>query len=137
VLLRPREREIFTGELGTVTFKYDPFGRRVQKSGSSGTVNYLYDGDNAIQELDGSGNVQARYTQNLGIDQPLAQSRSGTISYYQQDAIGSVTALSGSTGSLTNTYTYGTYGTLTASTGAVANTVRYTGREFDSETVVY
>jgi YD repeat-containing protein len=28
---------------GTVTFKYDPFGRRIQKSGSGGTTNYLYD----------------------------------------------------------------------------------------------
>ena len=30
--------------VGTTTFKYDPFGRRVQKSGPNGTTNYLYDG---------------------------------------------------------------------------------------------
>jgi YD repeat-containing protein len=29
---------------GTTTFKYDPFGRRIQKSGPLGTTNYLYDG---------------------------------------------------------------------------------------------
>src|ERR1700722_12165305 len=29
---------------GTVTFKYDPFGRRIQKSSWLGTTNYLYDG---------------------------------------------------------------------------------------------
>jgi YD repeat-containing protein len=29
---------------GTVNFKYDPFGRRIQKSGPLGTTNYLYDG---------------------------------------------------------------------------------------------
>ena len=28
---------------GTTTFKYDPFGRRIQKSGPLGTTNYLYD----------------------------------------------------------------------------------------------
>ena len=34
---------------GTVTFKYDPFGRRVQKSFSAGgTTNYLYDGANLV-----------------------------------------------------------------------------------------
>jgi YD repeat-containing protein len=30
---------------GTVAFRYDPFGRRIQKSSASGTTNYLYDGD--------------------------------------------------------------------------------------------
>src|SRR5208282_5312594 len=29
---------------GTTTFKYDPFGRRIQKSGPLGTTNYLYEG---------------------------------------------------------------------------------------------
>jgi YD repeat-containing protein len=31
--------------VGTTTFRYDPFGRRIQKSGPLGTTNYLYDGD--------------------------------------------------------------------------------------------
>ena len=30
--------------VGTTTFRYDPFGRRIQKSGPLGTTNYLYDG---------------------------------------------------------------------------------------------
>jgi YD repeat-containing protein len=34
---------------GTVTFKYDPFGRRIQKSGPLGTTNYLYDGPNLLE----------------------------------------------------------------------------------------
>ena len=37
---------------GTVAFKYDPFGRRIQKSGPLGTTNYLYDGVNSIQDVD-------------------------------------------------------------------------------------
>ncbi len=36
---------------GTTTFKYDPFGRRIQKSGPLGTTNYLYDGVNDIEEM--------------------------------------------------------------------------------------
>ena len=57
--------------VGTTTFKYDPFGRRIQKSGPLGTTNYLYDGDNSIEEMDQSGNVLARYTQSGDIDEPL------------------------------------------------------------------
>ena len=45
---------------GTTTFKYDPFGRRIQKSGPLGTTNYLYDGVSDIEELDGSGNILGR-----------------------------------------------------------------------------
>ena len=121
---------------GTTTFRYDPFGRRIQKSGPLGTTNYLYDGMGLLEEVDSSGNVLARYVQSAGIDDVLAQARSIT-SYYQQDVLGSVTSLSNSTGALANTYTYDAFGKLTASTGALANPVRYTGREFDQETGIY
>src|SRR5271169_4388110 len=70
--------------VGTTTFRYDPFGRRIQKSGPLGTTNYLYDSLNLIEELDGGGNVTARYSQGPGLDQPFAQFRSATTSYYSQ-----------------------------------------------------
>jgi len=63
-------------------------GNRVQKSSPSGTVNYLYDGFNAVEEVDPSGNVLARYTQG-GIDEPFVELRSGTSSYYELDGLGS------------------------------------------------
>jgi RHS repeat-associated protein len=119
---------------GTTTFKYDPFGRRIQKSGPLGTTNYLYDGHNLIDELDNSGNVLARYTQGAGIDQPLSELRSGATSYYEQDALGTVTSLSNGAGALANTYTYDSFGKLSASTGSITNPFQYTGREFDQET---
>ena len=52
---------------GTTTFKYDPFGRRIQKAGPLGTTNYLYDGDgeNVIEEVDSGGNILARYTERV------------------------------------------------------------------------
>jgi RHS repeat-associated protein len=128
---------VLAGSGGTVTFKYDPFGRRVQKSSTSGTTNYLYDGANLLEELDNSGNVLARYTQQPGSDQPLAQLRSGTTSYYEQDGVGSVTSLSNSAGAIANTYAYDSYGKLSASTGTLVNPFQYTGREFDAETGQY
>src|SRR5438445_6801368 len=33
---------------GGTSFKYDPFGRRIQKSSTSTTTNYLYDGSNLL-----------------------------------------------------------------------------------------
>jgi RHS repeat-associated protein len=112
-------------------------GKRLQKSGLLGTTNYLYDGRDLVEEVDSSGNILARYTQFPSIDQPLAELRSGIASYYEQDGIGSVSALSNSAGALANTYTYDAFGKLTASTGTLLNSFQYTGREFDQETGTY
>jgi len=112
------------GSGGTVSFRYDPFGRRIQKSGPLGTTNFLYDGSNLMEEVDQSGNVIARYTQGMFIDQPLAQLRSGATSYYHADALGTITSLSNSGGVLANTYTYDSFGNLTASTGTIVNPFR-------------
>lgn len=118
---------------GTTTFKYDPFGRRIQKAGPLGTTNYLYEGTNLIEEVDYSASVVARYTQGTEIDEPLSWLRSGTASYYQQDDLGSVTSLTSSFASLASTYAYDSFGNLGGSTGTVANPFQYTGREYDPE----
>ena len=115
-----------------VNFKYDPFGRRIQKTSSSGTTNYVYDGANVLEEVDTAGNLVTRYTQNLGIDEPLALLRSGTTSYYEADGLGTITSLTNSSGAIANTYTYDSFGKLTASSGTVVNPYRFTAREFDS-----
>ena len=111
-----------------MSFQYDPFGRRIQKSGPSGTVNYLYDGANVVEEVDGAGTVLARYTQGAGIDEPLAMLRGGVTSYYQADGLGSITSVRDGGGALVASYTYDAFGNLAASTGTLTNPFRYTGR---------
>jgi RHS repeat-associated protein len=125
------------GSGGTVTYKYDPFAKRIQKSSSSGTANYVYDGANVIEEVDGAGNLIARYTQGEDIDQPFAEMRSGTTGFYQQSGLGSVTSLTDPTGAMSTSYTYDAFGDTAASTGSFINPYRYTGRELDSETGLY
>jgi len=126
------------GSGGTVTFKYDPFGRQIQKAfaqnSTTTTTNYLYDGPNSIEEVDANGNETARYAQSPGVDTPLAGLRSATTAFYQQDGLGLVTSLSDTTGALANTYVYDSFGNLTSTTGAFNNPFQYTGRDYDSET---
>jgi YD repeat-containing protein len=106
------------GSGGTVSFKYDPFGRRIYKSFSAGTTSvYAYDGDNLVEETNATGSVVARYSQTQNIDEPLAVLRSAATSYFHADGLGSVTSLSNAAGSIANTYTYDSFGKLTASTG--------------------
>jgi RHS repeat-associated protein len=113
----------------------------IHKSDPLRTTNYLYDGlgikSNVIEEVDNNTILLARYTQGQRLDQPLAEFQLGTISYYEQDALGSITSLSNSAASLTNTYTYDTFGKPTATTGTMTNPFQYTGREFDPETEIY
>jgi RHS repeat-associated protein len=132
-----RLTQVVNPGVGTTTFRYDPFGRRIQKSGPLGTTNYLYDGDDLLSELDASGNFLTRYAQGEGIEEPLAQFRSGTPSYYETDVLGSITSITTPTAAIANSYTYDSFGKTTTSTTTVANSIRYAAREFDSETGIH
>jgi RHS repeat-associated protein len=125
------------GSGGTVTFAYDPFGRRIKKVTSTTTSVFAYDGDNLIEETNSSGAAVARYEPTQNIDEPLAMLRSGATSYFHADGLGSVTSLSNAAGSIANTYIYDSFGKLTASTGSLVNPFQYTARESDAETGLY
>jgi RHS repeat-associated protein len=120
-----------------VSFKYDPLGRRIYKSSSSGTSVYAYDGNNLVEETNSSGSVVARYSQGLSIDEPLAMLRSSATSFYNADGLGSITSLANAAGSLAQTYTFDSFGRQTASSGSLVNPFQYTGRESDTETGLY
>jgi RHS repeat-associated protein len=126
------------GSGGTVSFKYDPFGRRFQKSFTQGstttTTNYLYDGNNLLETVGSNGSLIARYVEGQTVDEPIAQSSSTGTSYYDIDALSSVTSLSNSSGAISSTNTYDSFGNLGASTDTNTNPFRYTGRELDPET---
>jgi RHS repeat-associated protein len=128
---------VLPGTAGTVTFQYDPFGRRVYKSSSSATSVFAYDGNELLEETNSSGSVVARYAQDLAIDAPLAMLRGSATSFYQADGVGSVTSLSNGAGALSQTYTFDSFGNQTASSGSFTNPFRYTAREFDTETSFY
>jgi YD repeat-containing protein len=101
------------GSGGTISFKYDAFGRRIYKSSSSATSIYVYDGDNLIEETNSAGAAVARYTQGLNIDEPLAMLRGSTTSYYSADGLNSVTSLTNTSGANAQTHTYDSFGNHT------------------------
>jgi RHS repeat-associated protein len=126
------------------SFKYDPFGRRNQKSFTTGanpptttTSIYAYDGDNLTEETNSAGAVVARYSQTENIDEPLAMLRNSATSYYEQDGLSSVTSLSNGAGALAQTYTFDSFGKQVSSSGSLTNPFQYTAREFDSETTLF
>lgn len=113
VVVDRHDRVTLPGGGATITFRYDPIGRQIQKTHTQGanatTVDYLYDADNLVEELDPTGNVLASYAQSGLIDEPLAMLRNGTITYYEADALGSVNPLSKTAGTIVQTYTFDSF----------------------------
>jgi RHS repeat-associated protein len=122
---------------GTSTFRYDSFGRRIQKSSSLGTTNYLYDGPTLIETIDSSAGIISRDAPGFSLDEPLSQLSSGTIVYYEADGSRSITSLSTSSGAVVSTYSYDSFGIPLSTTGALTTAFQYTAREFEEELGIY
>ena len=125
------------GSGGSVSFKHDPFGRRIYKSSPSTASIFAYDGENLIEETNASGTAVARYAQGPIIDETLAELQSSATVYPEQDGLNTVTSLSSGAGALSETYTFDSFGSQAASNGSVTNPFQYTGRELDLGTGLY
>lgn len=132
---RDRLVTIKQGTTTKASFQYDAFGRRVAKTIDGGTMtNFLYDGWNAVQEVQGSA-VRPILT-GLGIDERYARTEAAGRRYFLTDALGSTLALTDGTRAIKALYSYGPYGEVTA-TGTSDNPYQYTGRENDGTGFYY
>lgn len=130
----------------SVTFKYDPMGRRIEKKATTvsdgiattATYSYLYDNAAIALEIltDDSGTTKTFYTHGPGIDEPLALERSGLYYYFHADGLGSLTAITDQSRNIVQSYEYSSFGAVTQST-EFRNSFTYTGREWDPETGLY
>jgi RHS repeat-associated protein len=92
---------------------------------------FLYDGLNPVQELNGTPSVTANLLTGLSIDEYLTRAdSSGTVSFLP-DALGSTIGLVGTGGTIGTSYTYQPFGATTV-VGSNANSYQFTGRENDS-----
>ena len=94
----------------TANYKYDGFGRRVEKEvvAASTTVSrYVYDNEDILLELNGANAIVARYTHGPGIDEPLIMEKNSQLFYYHTDGLGSITELITQTGTVAQRYTEG------------------------------
>ncbi|MBB4636556.1 RHS repeat-associated core domain-containing protein [Longimicrobium terrae] len=128
---------------GSATYAYDPAGRRVQRTdGGGGVIRTLYDGDDILMELNGSGSPVLEYTYLPGVDNPLsvrswAAGQNGAAYYYSLEQPGHVAGLISTTGQLANEYLYDPYGNLTYATEGVAQPLKYGARELDAAIGLY
>ncbi len=174
------EVNIWTGNL--VKYSYDILGRRTKKIDySKSTTNpestiYVYSGDNILSEYKTYGvqvgwtgslvpvTLKKNYINGIGTDSLIAYDAEEQLNptstgkttkryYYHTNQLGSVTALTSSTGAVVQSYSYDAFGkayvrngsgtwttlidinTYTGST--YSNSRLYTGREYDKEIWMY
>lgn len=134
-------------EKETINFRYDPFGRRIEKKQTvvSGNITttlswrYVYDNDNIVLESDNSGSVgeMTWYTHGPDTDEHLAMERIGHNNFYfHQDGLGSVTAITDSSKKVVQTYEYDSFGMGKPST-PFRNSYQFAGRPWDQEMGLY
>lgn len=119
----------------SVSYKYDALGRRIRRVPSAGvSTNFVYDGQEVIKDINSDGST-VDYLNGPGIDNKLrlTDSRLSTTGslYFQQDHLGSTTALTNSSGAVVAQLTYDAFGN---STGSGLTRYDFTGRERDPDT---
>lgn len=124
------------GPGGNASFRYDAFGRRIEKTVNAQTTGYLYDGAQAIAELKGS-SLDTLYHTGLAIDEVLARYAPLGNKTLLTDALMSVIAQANDDQSIGNFYAYSPYGEATTLGPDEGNALQYTGRENDGTGLYY
>jgi RHS repeat-associated protein len=129
----------------TATYKYDPFGRRIEKNAAGEITRYYYSGHQIIEETNHNNTIKAVFTWGDGTDNLLAMTKNGTLYYYHHNATGSVIGLTNASGNAEERYEYDAFGRVSffdasynpIGSSAIGNNYLFTGRELDTETGLY
>ncbi|MEQ1830777.1 MAG: RHS repeat-associated core domain-containing protein, partial [Pirellula sp.] len=134
-----------------VEYKYDALGRRVGRSGSSGSYAYVQADQQTLVDYglgDAPSSPLYRYVYGSYIDEPVVRKGAGsggTIYYYHRNQQYSITAITNSSAVVTERYAYQAYGEPTIldgsgsviSSSSINNRYTYTGREWDGTVGLY
>ncbi|HIE33996.1 MAG TPA: hypothetical protein EYP86_02520, partial [Candidatus Altiarchaeales archaeon] len=121
----------------SIFYNYSATGRRLCRVNSTDTTYYAYNGINILRELNGTGVINAQYTNGLGTDKPICMDKDNDTYYYHFDGIGSVSAITNTSEKIVAIYHYDEFGILTNATDPIGNNLRFIGREYDSQTSLY
>ena len=122
----------------TATYKYDAFGRRIEKSVDGHTTEFLWQGERLIAES--AENRYRSYIYEPGTFRPLAMlDGEGPLKaapfYYQLDHLGTPQELTDYSGEIMWSAKYRAYGNLAAlDISEIDNPLRFQGQYFDVET---
>jgi len=131
------------------SYTYDSLGRRSSITDGSGNITkIIYAGLHMVADLDANGDVLKTYTAGPGIDNWLSftDHQTSNTYYYITDHVGTVHAVTDSSGTVVESYRYSPYGKVldvfdengnTISESAIGNRILFQGREYDYDTGFY
>ena len=133
------------GAITTMAYRHD--GLRVRKQTAAGTTKFIYDGQNYLLETDASDTINRVLTSepmaygNL-VSQRVKSGAVWTPYYHHFDALGSTRQMTGSAGSVVNSYGYTAWGEAVGAltSESIANFFRWVGMLgyfFDDEADTY
>jgi RHS repeat-associated protein len=125
----------------SASFVYDGVGRRQTKRINGAATQFLYDGANLLQELDGvtPPAVTTNFLDGLSIDEYLTrEDASASTSTFLSDAVGSTAGLvKANNGTIATAYSYQPFGASISSGASSVNSSQFTGRENDGTGLYY
>lgn len=133
-----------SGNTLLASFTIDALNRRVEKTVGSLTTEYIYD-DSRIIEEQVKNTTTAFFVYGNNLDEVVLMGRNKVLSYFHEDVIGSVVALTDTKGTRVESYDYDPYGRVTMFNGSGAkietsqagNPYLFTGRRYDGEAKIY
>jgi len=144
----PREKTLSydsSGRLKAVTspqnqplarYRYDPLGRRIQKTTPTNTTYYLYGDEGLLGEYDPSGTALATYgytPQSQYQTEPLWKKTPYGYAYYHRDHLGTPLMLTDKTNAIVWEARYKAFGERNIVTEAIANNLGFPGQYYDAE----
>ncbi|MET1176115.1 RHS repeat domain-containing protein [Paenibacillus amylolyticus] len=116
---------------GKLKYRYNPQGDRIELAQCGQVTRYVIDDapelSRVLMELDGEGNVKARYVYGLGLIG--REDADGTYLSYHYDLRGSTTLMTDEQNRVTDRYTYRLYGELEQHEGVTVQPFAYNGRD--------
>ena len=124
-------------ETGEVTFGYDVFGQRNQKTAGGETTNYVYENGKLLRQITNSEVMTFIYG-----SEGIIGFKLGTLKYlYRKNVFGDVEEIYDESGAPVGKYSYTAFGECEIETDtngiATKNPIRYRGYYFDEETGFY
>lgn len=120
-------------------YQHDALDRRMAKSVGGISTRFLHAGSNEIAEYTGSGTLLRRYIPGAGVDERAVMIDSGAaapaltaLKFPHTDRLGSVVAVTDSTGAVSERFSYNAFGVSNSSSAGYP--FRFTGQRLDPET---
>jgi RHS repeat-associated protein len=126
---------------GGVGYLYDVLGRKVARIEGALTTVFVHAGPEVVAEYDNA-DLRIKYILGESIDRPVAYVLGGATHWYSANHLGSIAAVSDSTGAVVERYRYDAHGTRSELTPsgqtrlgtAIGNQIGFTGRYHDPST---